>query len=184
MRALVAIFLFCIGTISAQSFHEEVTFALAESNIELFAPLEQASFALKKDHNSFFKTDFQIVHTDKVEVRVEVMSYPQDSLKMSNPHINNGVRLGHLIDNINDDPVTLHKLGSEDLDFFGADWATQSMFNPKDEFSPKKNCQLITLFKEEVGLIFLYLLFDDIEKYKDEWRYLIGFGEEEVVPGG
>jgi len=28
-------------------------------------------------------------------------------------------------------------------------------------------------------------LFEDIEKYKDEWRYLIGFGvEEELVPGG
>ncbi len=184
MRALVLFFLFYSGIISAQSFQVEVMIALSESNIALFAPLEQAAFSLKKDHNSFFKTDFLIAHTDKVEARVEVMSYPQDSLEMSNPHIKNGVRLGHLIDNINDDPVTLHKLGSEDLDFFGADWATQSMFNPKDEFSPKKNCQLITLYKEEVGLIFLYLLFDDIEKYKDEWRYLIGFGEEEVVPGG
>ena len=79
----------------------------------------------------------------------------------------------------------MHKLGSEDLDFFGADWATQSLFNPKEEFSTKKNCQLISLYKEEVGLIFLYLLFDDIEKYKDEWRYLIGFSQgDEVVPGG
>ena len=41
------------------------------------------------------------------------------------------------------------------------------------------------MYKEEVGLIFLYLLFDDMEKYKDEWRYLIGFEvEEELVPGG
>ena len=184
MRALVIIFLFCTVHLSGQSFQEKVTTTLAESNIELFAPLEQGAFSLKKDHNAFFKTDFQIMHTDKVEVRVEVMSYPKDSLEMSNPHVKNGVRLGHLIDNVNDDPVSLHTLGSEDLDFFGADWATQSMFNPKDEFSPKKNCQLITLYKEEVGLIFLYLLFDDIEKYKDEWRYLIGFGEEEVIPGG
>lgn len=174
----------CVVNISAQSFQEETTYALAASNIVLFAPLEQEAYPLAKDQNAFFKTDFLISHPEKVEVRVEVMRYPQDSVEMSNPHIKNGVRLGHLIDNINDAPVTLHKLGTEDLDFFGADWATQSLFNPKDEFSTKKNCQLITMYKEEVGLIFLYLLFEDIEKYKDEWRYLIGFGVEEVVPGG
>ncbi len=185
MRFLLLLLFLYAGNISAQSFQEEVVSALAVAQIEIFSPLEQKAYPLRKDLNSFFATDFIIDHSDKVEVRVEVLRFPQDSLAISNPHIKNGIRLGQLIDNMNDDPVTLHKLGSEDLDFFGADWATQALFNPKEEFSTKKNCQLITLYKEDVGLIFLYLLFEDIEKYKDEWRYLIGFGlEEEVVPGG
>ena len=184
MRSLILI-LFCVGNLSAQSFQEEVSAGIAEAKVNIFAPIERSAYPLKKDANAFFKTDFLIEHSGKVEVRVEVLRYLQDSMEMSNPHILNGMRLGHLMDNGEEEPVTLHKLGSEDLDFFGADWATQSLFHPKEAFSPKRHCQLLTMYKEEVGLIFLYLLFDDMEKYKDEWRYLIGFEvEEELVPGG
>jgi len=85
------------------------------------------------------------------------------------------------MDNNDDTQISLHSLSSQDLDIFGADWATQALFKPKLEFSDKYYCQLITMYKEETGLIFLYLLFDDLEKYKDEWRYMIGFTTPKMI---
>ena len=181
MRFLL-LFLFLIpANVDAQSFQEEVASTLADSKLEIFSPLEQKSYSLQKDNNSFFKTDFIISHSNKLEVRVEVFSFPEDSIAMNNPHVKNGLRIGQLMNNVNDSQVAMHQLGSEDLEFFGADWATQALFSPKENFSLKSKCQLITLYKEEVGLVFVYLLFDSMEKYKDEWRYIIGFREEVEV---
>ena len=168
-------FIFFSCCLFSQSFHEEVTAQLEAINVSIFSPIEQEAYTIKEDANRYFPATFILDHPDKVEVRVEIFSYPKDSTALANPHIQNGIRLGQLMNNLDDSKVSMHRLGSEDLKLYGADWATQATFNPKAEFSDRKYCQLITIFKEEVGMIFLYLLFDDLEKYEDDWRYLIGF---------
>ncbi len=157
------------------SFEKEVCAALAELGVQIFSPIERATYQVKPDRNKFFQTDFILDIDDKVEVRVEYFSWKKDSLAITNPNIKNGIRLGQLMTNIDDSVISLHRLGSEDLIAFGADWATQASFHPKEEFSDKQHCQLLTLYKEEIGLVFVYLLFDNEEKYNDDWRYLIGF---------
>ena len=149
--------------------------------LQIFSPIEQEAFNIREDRNEFFATNFIVDYSKQVEIRVEVFTFPEDSIAMNNPHVKNGLRIGQLMNNVNDSQVAMHQLGSEDLEFFGADWATQALFSPKENFSLKSKCQLITLYKEEVGLVFVYLLFDSMEKYKDEWRYIIGFREEVEV---
>jgi len=165
------------------TFDSSVEQGLSNIQAKIFNPVEQPAYEIKKDRNEFFTTNFVIKHEDKVEIRVEYFDCKKDSLAISNPNIKNGIRLGQLIDNIDESQISLHRLGTEDLEIFGADWATQATFQPKSAFSDHRYCQLITLYKEETGLIFLYLLFNDMEKYKDEWRYLIGFTDDEEVPG-
>lgn len=172
---------FLNSVLIGQSFQEEEVAQLEDIQVQLFTPAEQEAYIIKPDKSNFFKTDFIIKQDDKVEMRVEYFSWKKDSIAISNPNIKNGIRLGQLIDNMDDSQISLHRLGSEDLDLFGADWATQATFQPKIEFSDKRYCQLITMYKEETGLIFLYLLFDDLEKYKDEWRYMIGFTTPEMI---
>ena len=175
--AYILLFLFLGISLSAQSFQDSVRQELSDIQVQLFTPAERTEYTIKPDRSVVFPTDFIIKHTDKVEVRVEFFSWEKDSIAISNPNIKNGIRLGQLVDNLGESKISLHRLGSEDLVLFGADWATQATFKPKPTFSDKKHCQLITLYKEETGLIFLYLLFDNMEKYKDEWRYLIGFAD-------
>jgi len=164
--------------LNAQSFEVDIKQDLSKIQAQIFTPVERSAYDIKKDRNEFFTTDFVIKHEDKVEIRVEYFDWKKDSIAINNPNIKNGIRLGQLIDNIDESQISLHRLGSEDLEIFGADWATQATFQPKSAFSDRRHCQLITLYKEETGLIFLYLLFDDIEKYKDQWRYIIGFIDE------
>ena len=159
-----------ISTLNAQSFQDDIALDLSDIQAQIFTPVERSAYEIKKDHNEFFTTDFVIKHDEKVEIRVEYFDWKKDSLAITNPNIKNGIRLGQLIDNIDDSKISLHRLGTEDLNIFGANWATQATFKPKPAFSDRKHCQLITLYKEETGLIFLYLLFDDIEKYKAQWR--------------
>ena len=182
MNKIGCIIFFCAVTmlLSAQSFQEEIEEELVDIQVQLFTPAEQEAYTIKPDKNEIFPTDFIIKHKDKIEIRVEYFSTNKDSLAISNPNIKNGIRLGQLIDNIEESTISLHSLGSQELNIFGADWATQATFQPKIEFSDKKYCQLITMYKEETGLIFLYLLFDNLEKYKDEWRYVIGFTSPEM----
>jgi len=171
---------FLNGLLQAQDFQEQVVTQLQDIHVELFTPAEQEAYTIKPDNRDFYKTDFIIKHEDKVEMRVEYFSWKKDSLAITNPNIKNGIRLGQLMDNNDDTQISLHRLSSQDLNIYGADWATQALFKPKPEFSDKYYCQLITMYKEETGLIFLYLLFDDLEKYKDEWRYVIGFSTPEM----
>jgi len=182
MRSLLIILLFMSAcSLAAQnSFQDKITEELAAMQVQVFSPIEEAAYPLEKDKNKFLATDFILKHSDKLEVRVEYFSHSKDSIAISNPHIKNGIRLGHLINNVEESNISLHRLGSEDLILYGADWATQATFRPKPEFSDKMHCQLISIYKEEVGLLFLYLLFDDMNKYKDEWRYLIGFNDSNV----
>ena len=180
IKLTIVIYLLTSTVLSAQPFHDFVIQDLAKIQVELFTPAEKEAYKIKPDKRDFFPTDFIIKHEDKVEMRVEYFSWEKDSIAISNPNIKNGIRLGQLIDNIDDSEISLHRLGSKDLNVFGADWATQATFQPKREFSDKAYCQLITMYKEETGLIFLYLLFDNLEKYKDEWRYVIGFTTPEM----
>ena len=177
---LITFVCFVNGVLLGQSFQESVIAQLEDIQVQLFTPAEQLSYEIEPDNRDFFNTDFIINHEDRVEMRVEYFSWERDSLAISNPNIKNGIRLGQLMDNMADSQISLHRLGSQDLNLFGADWATQATFQPKIEFSDKKYCQLITMYKEETGLIFLYLLFDNLEKYKDDWRYVIGFTTPEI----
>lgn len=172
----VAALCFLHSLLFGQSFQEGIIAQLEDIHIQLFTPAEQAVFEIKADQREYFPADFIIDHEDKVEILVEYFSWAKDSLAITNPNIKNGIRLAQLMDNIEESNISLHRLGIEDLILYGADWATQATFRPKREFSEKAYCQLLTLYKEDVGLIFLYLLFDDMEKYKDDWRYVIGFG--------
>ena len=174
------LFLTFTSLILGQSFQEDITTQLAAINMSIFSPIEQNEYKLKEDHSKYFPATFIINHPDKLDVRVEIFSYPKDSTALANPHVQNGMRLGQIMNNLDDSTISMHRLGSEDLKFYGADWATQATFHPRIEFSNKRHCQLITIYKEEVGMVYLYLLFDDLDKYQDDWRYLLGFQNEVI----
>jgi len=70
--------------------------------------------------------------------------------------------------------MTSRGIKLEDLeDLYHADWGMMHFFKPKAGFSRYEHCKMLTLYKEEVGTIFVLYLFDNVRNEALEKRKAI-----------
>ena len=56
-----------------------------------------------------------------------------------------------------------------------------AFFSPKDLFSEKEHCKMISLYKEGKGMTYIFFLFDEITEEVDMQKYCLKYAVEEEV---
>lgn len=67
--------------------------------------------------------------------------------------------------------ITMRPLDQEELDFFRADGGVVYFFRPKEQFSGRKHCRLLVIYREGKGTALVYWLFDDVDNPAIDVRF-------------
>ena len=73
--------------------------------------------------------------------------------------------------NDEDARIAYHEMPKEEREKYQADWGATFFFQPKDIFSKKKDCKLITLYAEGKGIAMIFYLFDEASEEIDLQKY-------------
>jgi len=83
----------------------------------------------------------------------------------------------HLATNENDSEIRGIRLAESELQSYRADWGTRFRFRPKRGFSPRKQAELIALYREGRGMAFTILLFDEMNEEVERRAGMFRFRE-------
>ena len=181
MRQLLSLALaFCLsGLLHAQAIPLDSAFAYQLSNIGIdfvhpigsdFRPRPNEDLRLLEIDQTLYSRQ------EKLEVRLAVISAEELGDMATMPHI----AASRIIMDLgsNDEmapPITVHSFGSEEMEYFNADWARQFTFRPKQGQAPYQLVQLTALFKEGCGMAYVLLLFNQPPETLDARQQLLRF---------
>jgi hypothetical protein len=136
---------------------------LQETRLSFYYPLEGNYKAFLPKSQPYQKYDFAM-RSRKEELELRFRIYPYDERKPTTtiPHVlaMRGANAPAL--NQEEYLISVLELDEEYLsERFNADWGTLHYFRPKPGFSDSIHCQMLTIYKEEVGTAIVYFLFDD-----------------------
>jgi hypothetical protein len=84
--------------------------------------------------------------------------------------------VNHIASNHEDSEIVVQTIAEEDLNInFKADWAATFYFTPKPQFSAKRNCKMLALYKEGLGLVYVFFLFNKPSIELDNQFYTLNF---------
>ena len=149
---------------------------LERNALEWTAP-EGPYRVIKNPTNRFQEYDFGIyLRKQKVEVRYHVVPANPESDRELIPHLRAARMAMHLAGNDEDSYIAAHEMEPEELEtIYQADWGQLFYFPPKRIFSEAKNCQMLALYREDVALCFVFLLFEEAPPSLPELSQLLRF---------
>ena len=106
------------------------------------------------------------IHQPKEKYRVLVLFKPEGQPPI--PHVKATLRANHFSDNTDESLVAIHTFTEEGLEPYGADWGAVYYFRPKPALPAYRDCQMVSLFKLDVGTVHLLYLFDDFSPEVEE----------------
>ncbi len=103
---------------------------------------------------------------------------PDSALGRATPNVVSGSLATHLARNTEEDIVGRFRPGTEDLDRLGADWAYFWDYVPKRDWANGyAHCYQVSYFREGLGLVHGWLLYDATELRESPWVYALPFSE-------
>ena len=140
-------------------------------------PTENSYKTVKLSKNNIFNCDFSIkAKKGDLEIRYAVYKLDKEENKVAFPHIISMNTVNHIASNHLDSDIVVQYITDEDLKSnFKADWAATFYFNPKHQFSKKKNCKMLALYKEGIGLVYVFFLFNKSSIELDNQFYSLSF---------
>ncbi|PHI18229.1 hypothetical protein CEQ90_19025 [Lewinellaceae bacterium SD302] len=97
---------------------------------------------------------------EKLEIRYYLQTEKELGHFSGMPHVATGRFLMDVGSNDEDAQTTVHSFQGEQLETYNADWSKLFTFQPKYEFAAYEYAQLVALYKEGRGLIWVILLFN------------------------
>ncbi len=92
------------------------------------------------------------------------------------PHIPTINLITTLASNEDDSVISYHVISQQSLkDNYKADWGLVAFFRPKEMFSDKKHCKMITLFKEGKATAHIFYLFDEVSEELEHQKFNLTF---------
>lgn len=147
------------------------TFArqLAEMGLEIIQPLESDYRNLGAAENDYLTCPLVVrSRREKLEIRYAVRPVADMGYLADAPHIAAGNLAVNLASNDEDTFLAVHSLPAASVrDNYGADWLKLYTFPPKRGFSERETCQMVALFREGVGMAYVFLLFDKAPELLD-----------------
>ena len=112
-----------------------------------------------------------------LEIRYNVQpSAAQDSNINAVPHITALSLVSSLATNDDDSIISYHQVSKKDLETkYRANWGLVAFFKPKEEFSSKAHCKMLTLYAEDKAIVTIFYLFDEITEDLENQKYSIMF---------
>lgn len=132
----------------------------------------------KKPPQVFQACHFAATIRKQPALEVRYWLQPVDSMQSENflPNIKAGMLAVHLAANEEDSVISSHRLDEDTVrDTLQADWAQLYTLTPKDIYSDKQHCQLLALYRDEIALAYVFLLFDDPPVNLPQWMYSLRF---------
>jgi len=152
---------------------------LAAAGLELIEPVEARYKDVRVARNELLTYDFAIrSRREKLEIRYLVQPAREGAVAV--PHVDAIRLLTHLA--TNDDRFIMSGVDVKATDLeeqFNADWGKVFFFTPKEDFTPRRQCKLLALFREGYGSAFVFFLFDEAGPELDHRFYALRFREEE-----
>lgn len=146
---------------------------LYQHQLELNAPTEAPLRLVAPVENPYLDYPLALqLPREALEVRLVFKTYSQGAPL---PQLD-GYRLAlHLGDN-EKGLFTVRELTLFELDsVYHADWGSVYLFQPKVGFSPQQYCKMVTLFRENKGMVFVFYLFDRPSALIDQRLNLVRF---------
>ncbi len=146
--------------------------------IDLFEPTEGKYKSLRVIKNDYQPYDHSIASKqENLEIRYTIIPFTAGDLSTQIPNVDFMRVVSSTATNEKEDAViSLHQIEEEDLKAdFDADWGSFAFFQPKAKFSTRKHCRLLGLYKEERGMIYVFFLFDEPNKFLDNRLYALRF---------
>jgi len=159
--------LFCGSHLSAQlAITPDFQTKLAATGLSFLTPVEHHFKNAKVYKNNLQPYDFAIRQKkDKVEIRYLVI--PDTGIIAGGyPHINFGNRTMTLASNEDDEvasTISVLQLSEKTLtEKYHADWGAISFFTPKKSFSDMRHCKMVGLYREGLGYVYTFFLYNNV----------------------
>ncbi len=153
--------------------------------LELFMPVEDSSRDVAIVENDYLNYHFAIrSRKEKMEIRYYLEPERADNKLAGLPHVSLSRLLMHLASNDDDAHVVVHPMEEEELTYdFGADWGQSCYFPPKRGFTEYySHCQMLALYKEGRGMVYILLLFNEAPNTLDARRLAFAFLDNQPSP--
>lgn len=178
MRKLLVIFGLLTSAVGAAQIPqpEALTTWLDSLDVRLYQPFDVAYKVMSPSDNGYLEDHARFYSKEeKLEVRMHFRPETLHDPYAGMPHL----RAGHLVMNLgsnDEDAVTaIHSFGDEEMMVFNADWARLFTFRPKQSYSERQRAQLVALYREGRGMVYLILLFDRPPGTLEDRQLLLGF---------
>ena len=151
-----------VGTLSAQlDLPDQFRDQLDSLGADIIRPLDSDYRSVQLAENRFRPADF-VMYSRKEKLEIRYYLQPESSMGhyQGMPHIATGRFLIDVSSNDEDAVTTAHSFIGESFATFNADWAKLFTFRPKREFSDTNTAQLVALYREGLGIIYIFLCFD------------------------
>ncbi len=178
--------LLCCGNLSAQlDIPAGFQAKLAATGLSFLTPVEHHYKIAKVYKNNLQPYDFAIRQKkDKVEIRYLVLP---DTGKIAGgyPHLAFSRRTINLASNEDNEvasTISIIQLSEKILtEKYRADWGAISFFKPKKSFGNTRYCKLVTLYREGLGYVYTFFLYNDVNVDFDAGYDLLEFKEWEEL---
>ena len=150
---------------------------LEEAKMSFNEPTENRYKTIRSSKNPVFKDNFSIkVKKGDLEIRYAISKPDDNNDKLIFPHIASMTTASHIASNANDSEIVVQNLKEGDLiNQLKADWASIFYFNPKAQFSTKKFCKMLAMYKDGIGLVYVFFLFNKPSIELDNQFYTLSF---------
>jgi hypothetical protein len=148
-------------------------------DLQLSTPTENRFKEIRQLQNNYlpYVYGMQSAIAD-LDIYVSFQAYDSLNQATSNPAIETTRLMTNAAINKEDALITVLDLGKTYVqETFGADWGKEIYFKPKKGLSDKEHCRMVSIFKEDTGLLTLFFFFDEKTHYLDSYYNWIRFAE-------
>ncbi len=151
----------------------ELAEELSLADLEIIQPLEARYRTLRLRKNRYLQCDYGIwSRKEKLEIRYAIEPIHPNSRSANIPHVKAFSMATHLATNNEEAVISKLSISPERLaEDFNADYGEVYVFRPKSAFSEKLYCQMLVLYKEGKGMVYVFFLFDDPNNTALDYRF-------------
>jgi hypothetical protein len=171
---IIFLFIACPLLLHSQiRFTPELTEELSLTGLEIMQPLEARYKTIRLRKNRFLQCDYGISsRKEKLEIRYAIEPIEPESRANLIPHVKAFSMATHLATNNEEAVISQLSISPESLaEDFNADYGQVYVFQPKTAFSEKLYCQMLMLYKEGKGMVYVFFLFDDPNNAALDYRF-------------
>jgi hypothetical protein len=157
---------FILFFVSTDCFSQESEYSLFNEmihkmGVDFASPVDGKYQALKWVDQPFWGEHFSLV-SRKENIEIKILFKPE---LLHHPHVNSVRWITQIASNEEETAISFVPLTTERTkELYGADWAKVFFFKPKIGSSLYSETKMIALYKEEVGMIFVFFLFNEADQ--------------------
>lgn len=159
---------------------EDFNQLLSQVEAQLVLPVESDYKDIQPVKNRWLNYDFSIrSRKERMEIRYKVLPFEERDKSFFAPHVKAMQAAIQVATNDDAYVVSALSLSEKSLqEDYRADWGKLFTFVPKAEFSSRRTCQMITLYREGKGMVLLFFLFDKPPMELDYRHLAVSFAGE------